>query len=152
MARLDKVLSISLVVTIAAALASIGYLMSTPKPGDKFTEFYILDTEGKAENYPKQVILGASVDVIVGVVNHEYHPEKYQLEITINGVRNKEVDIGTLAHQQTWQKEISFVVLQEGRRQAVEFWLYKDNEVEPYLEDPLRLYIDVIKLDQTSSS
>jgi len=126
--------------------------MSTPKPDDKFTEFYILDTEGKAENYPKQVILGASTDVIVGVVNHEYQPEKYHVEMTINGLRSKTIDVGILAHQQKWQKEISFVFLKEGRRQEVEFWLYKDDEVEPYLEEPLRLYVDVYNIGSNDYS
>jgi len=137
MPRLDKALSISLAVAILAALGYLGYLIATPNPGKKFTEFYILGPEGKAENYPQQVILGANVDVIIGVVNHEYQPARYRVEITINGVRSKEVDVGTLAHQQKWKKEISFVAQPLGEKQKVEFWLYKDNEVEPYLQDQL---------------
>lgn len=144
---LDKALSISLVVAIVAVLGCLGYLIATPRSGEKFTEFYILGTQGMAENYPQQVILGANVDVIIGVVNHEHQPASYCVEITINGVSSKEVDIGTLAHQQKWEEEISFVAQPLGERQKVEFWLYKDNEVEPYLQDPLRLYIDVRQSD-----
>lgn len=143
MPRLDKALFISLVVAILAALGYLGYLIATPNPGEKFTEFYLLGPQGKAENYPQQVTLGANVDVIVGVVNREHQPARYRVEITINGVESKRVDIGTLAHQQKWEKEISFVAQPPGEKQKVEFWLYKDNEVEPYLQDPLRLYIDV---------
>lgn len=147
MAKLDKALFISLVVAIVVALGCLGYIIATPNPGEKFTEFYILDPEGKAENYPQQVILGANVDIIIGVVNHEYQSASYRVEITINGVRSKEVDIGTLAHQQKQEKEISFIAQPAGEKQGVEFWLYKDNEVEPYLQDPLRLYIDVKQSD-----
>ena len=147
MRRLDKALSISLVVAIVTALGCIGYLMATPEPGEKFTEFYILSPEGKAENYPQRVVLGAKVDVIMGVVNHEYQPARYRVEITVNGVRSREVEIGTLAHQQKWEREISFVTQPAGEKQKVEFWLYRDNEVEPYLQDPLRLYIDVRRSD-----
>jgi len=147
MPRLDKALTISLVVAILAALGGIVYLAATPQLGEKFSEFYLLGSQGKAENYPQQVMLGANVDVIVGVVNHEYQPTIYCVEITINGVRNKEVDIGTLAHQQKWEQEVSFVAQSAGDRQRVEFWLYKDNKVEPYLQDPLRLYIDVRQPD-----
>jgi len=143
MPRLDKALSISLVVAILAALGGIVYFVTTPQPSEKFSEFYILGPQGKAENYPQKVIVGDSVDVIIGVVNHEYQPVTYCMEITINGVRNKEVDIGTLAHEQKWEQEISFVAQTPGDKQKVEFWLYKDNGVEPYLKDPLRLYIDV---------
>jgi len=143
MPRLNKALSIALVVAIVVALGWLGYLIATPKPGEKFTEFYILGSQGKAENYPQQVIAGANVDVIIGVVNHEYQPTTYRVEITINGVRNKEVDIGTMAHQQKWEGEVNFVAQTPGDKQKVEFWLYRDNEAEPYLQDPLRLYIDV---------
>lgn len=147
MPKLDKALSIALVVAILAALGGIVYFAATPQPNEKFTEFYILGPQGKAENYPRQVIAGDDVDVIIGVVNHEYQPATYRVEITINGVRNKEVDIGTLAHEQKWEQEVSFVAQTPGDKQRVEFWLYKDNEVEPYLQDPLRLYIDVRQPD-----
>jgi len=141
--RWDKALSISLVVAILAALGGIVYFAITPQPSEKFTEFYILGPQGKADNYPQQVVLGANVDVIIGVVNHEYQPATYHIRITINGVRNKEIDIGTLAQEQKWEQKISFVAQSPGDKQKVEFWLYKDNGVEPYIKDPLRLYIDV---------
>jgi uncharacterized membrane protein len=143
MLRLGKALLISLVVAILAAVSGIVYLTAIPQPGEKFTEFYLLGPEGKAENYPQQVILGANVEVTIGVVNHEYQPAAYRVVITIDGIRNKEVDIGTLAHEQQWEQEVSFVAPSAGDNQTVEFWLYKDSGVEPYLKDPLRLYIDV---------
>ncbi len=143
MPKLGKALFISLVVAIVVALSGIVYFVVTPQQNEKFTEFYILGSEGKAENYPQQVMLGANVDVIMGVVNHEHQPARYRVEITINGVRSEEVDIGTLAHEQKWEKEISFVAQPPGDKQKVEFWLYKDNKVEPSLQDPLRLYVDI---------
>jgi len=145
MPKLGKALSIALVVAILAALGGIVYLAATPQPGEKFTEFYILGPQGKAENYPRQVILGANVDVIIGVVNHEYQPAAYRVEITINDVRIKEIDIGTLAHEQKWEQEVSFVAQSAGDNQTVEFWLYKDNQLEPYLQ--LDIDIDVRQPD-----
>jgi uncharacterized membrane protein len=147
MPRLNKALFIALAVAIVVALGGIVYLAATPQPGEKFTEFYILGSQGKAEDYPRQVTLGADVEVTIGVVNHEYQPAAYGVAITINGARNKEVEIGTLAHEQRWQGEISFVAQLLGDKQTVEFWLYKDNQPEPYLGDPLRLYIDVRQPD-----
>ena len=147
MPRLNKTLSISLVVALLAALGGIVYLAITPQTSEKFTEFYLLGSQGKAENYPQQVALGANVDVIIGVINHEYQPAIYRVKITINGVRNKEISVGTLAHEQKWEQGVSFVAQTPGDKQKVEFWLYKDNEVEPYLQDPLRLYIDVRQPD-----
>jgi uncharacterized membrane protein len=147
MLRLDKALFISLVVAILAALGGIAYFAVVHQPSEKFTEFYILNPQGKAENYPWQVMLGADVDVTVGVVNHEYQPAAYRVEITINGARNREINVGTLAHEQKWEQEVSFAAQSAGDNQTVEFWLYKDNQLEPYLKDPLRLYIDVRQPD-----
>jgi uncharacterized membrane protein len=145
MLKLDKALFIALVVAILAALGGIIYLAVTPQPGEKFTEFYILDSQGKAENYPQQVILGADTEVTVGVVNHEYQPAAYRVAITIDGASSKEIDIGTLAHEQKWQQVVSFAPQAAGDNQAVEFWLYKDKQLEPYRQ--ARLYIDVRQPD-----
>jgi uncharacterized membrane protein len=147
MPKLNKVLFISLVVVILAAVGGIIYLAVTPQPGEKFTEFYMLNSEGEAKNYPQQVMLGEEVELILGVVNHEYQPASYLVEITINGASNKEINVGTLAQEQKWEQAVSFVAQTAGDKQRVEFWLYKDNGVEPYLQDPLRLYIDVRQPD-----
>ena len=77
MPKFDKALSISLVVAILAALGGIIYFAVTPQQNEKFTEFYILGSQGEAENYPEQVAPGANVDVIIGVVNHENQPTTY---------------------------------------------------------------------------
>ncbi|MFH0847395.1 MAG: DUF1616 domain-containing protein [Chloroflexota bacterium] len=142
--RLEKLLSVALAIAILVALGWIGYLTATPNPNEKFTEFYILGPEGKAENYPEQALLSSDVYVTVGVVNREYQPATYRVMITVSGVKSEEIAIGTLAHEQKWERQISFVAQSVGNRQEVEFWLYKDDKVEPYLQDPLRLYIDVM--------
>ena len=40
---------------------------------------------------------------------------------------------------------VSFTLDEAGDGQAVEFYLYKNNELQPYFEDPLLLTIDVIE-------
>ena len=144
MSKLNKALSIFLIVAIVAALGFIIYLMVTPQEGDKFTEFYILSAEGDAQDYPKQVILGEPVDLLIGVVNHEYQPASYQARIKIGAADLSELNIGTLANGEKWEKEITFTPQLAGERQRVDFYLYKNGEDEPYLKEPLRLYIDVI--------
>lgn len=143
MNKLNRILSIFLIVVIVATIGCIAYLAVTPKKGDKFTEFYILGTEGKAEGYPKQALVGKPVDTIIGIVNHEYQPASYLVKITINGTEVKEVNVGTLAHKEKWGEEINFTPQVAGEKQRVEFHLYKDSGDKPYLKEPLRLYIDV---------
>jgi len=144
MSKLHKALSIFLIVAIVVALGFIVYMAVTPQEGDKFTEFYILGTEGKAQDYPKQVILGEPADILIGVVNHEYQSASYQAKIKIDDIEISEVNIGTLANGEKWEREISFTPQFSGEKQRVDFYLYKNGEDEPYLNEPLRLYIDVI--------
>lgn len=143
MSNLDKGLSVGLVVAIVAALGCLGYVIANPKQGEKFTEFYILGLEGKAENYPQQVTVGEEARVILGIVNHEHQPTSYRVEIEISGVKDKEIHTGILAHEEKWEKEVGFTLEEVGLNQKVEFWLYKDTEPQPCLEDPLHLYINV---------
>jgi len=141
--NLDRALSIGLVVAIVAALGCLGYVIANPKQGEKFTEFYILGSEGKDESYPEELIIGEEARVILGIVNHEHQPTSYRVEIEINGIRNKEIRTGTLAHEEKWEQEVSFTPKKAGLNQKVEFWLYKDEEAEPCFEKPLHLYVDV---------
>ena len=143
MRNLNKVLSISLVVAVVAVLGCLAYVIATPKQSEKFTEFYILNTEGKAENYPQSVALGEPIKLIVGVVNHEYAPTSYRVEIKVDDTRLEEITIAPLAHEERWEAAVSFTPQTPGEKKKVEFWLYKNDEAEPCFKDPLHFYIDV---------
>jgi len=140
-----KILIAILVVAIVAALGYLGYIIINPKPGANFTEFYILNREGESDNYPGQVVSGESVDIIIEIVNHEYKPTSYRVDITLDGIKDREIRIDELAHGEKFQEMVSFIPQLVGEEQEVEFWLYKNGEFEPYFQDPLRLYIDVIE-------
>ena len=139
----DKTLYGCLVFAILVAMGSLGYVIATPKQGDKFTEFYILSVDGKAENYPEQVVLEEPVEIIIGIVNHEYQVLSYRIDIVIDGIENEEITTEKLAHQEKWEGVVSFIPQSLGEGQKVEFWLYKNTETEPCFEGPLHLYINV---------
>lgn len=143
MSKFNKGLTIFLVIAIVTTIGGIIYLAITPKPGDRFTEFYILGTDGKASGYPREVTLGNSAEVTVGIVNREGQTASYQVNITIDGTEDNKVDVGTLADGQKWEQEISFSPKNAGQGQKVEFYLYKDGSDKPHIKDPLHLFIDV---------
>jgi uncharacterized membrane protein len=143
MKNLNRILSIALAVAIVAALGCLVYVIAAPKQGERFTEFYVLNSEGEASNYPEQVVPGEPVELILGVVNHEQEPTGYRLEIEIDGTLIEEITVTTLANEEKWEEVISFTPQATGEGQKVEFWLYKSDEPEPCLQDPLHLYIDV---------
>jgi len=82
--RLDKALTVILVLTIIISIAALVYVIVIPKQGEKFTEFYILGPGGKAYDYPTSVEAGNKSTVIVGVVNHEYMRVNYTMRILLN--------------------------------------------------------------------
>ena len=138
-----KILTAILAVVIVAAIGYLWYLIVTPQPGDRFTEFYILNAEGNVRSYPRQVELGQTIDIIVGVVNHEGEPTSYRIDITVAGIISEKLSVEALAPEAKWEKLVNLMPQHSGQNQEVKFQLYKNVQSEPYFNDPLRLYIDV---------
>jgi len=139
--RLDKALTIGLGLAVLAAVGTLVYVISTPKVGEKFTEFYILGLGGKAADYPRELAAGQQAGVIVGLVNNESGEMSYRVEVMIDGVKVKELSPITLADKQKWEQEVSFSPSKTGDNQKVEFLLYKGDGITPSQE--LHLWIDV---------
>ncbi len=139
--RLDKYLSIILIVTIIISILALVYVIITPKQGEKFTEFYILGPGGKAYDYPTQVLSGNKSTVIVGVVNHEYREVNYTLRLCLNNASILSKDIA-LAHNNTWEQPVSYALNESGDWQKLEFLLYREsNLTSPYRD--LHLWVNV---------
>ena len=140
--RLNKVLSIVLMVAILGAIGTLAYIITSPKVGERFTEFYILGLEGKAEGYPKELKVEEEGAVIVGIVNRERETVTYRLEVTIDGLRHNEVGPIVLGHGERWEREVGFTPVKVGEKQKVEFMLYKSGQNEPYRTLDLRIDVE----------
>jgi len=79
--KLDKALTIILIVAIVTSVGTLAYVITHPKPGERFTEFYILGPTGKAADYPTHLRVGQNGTVIIGIVNHEGRNVTYYVEI-----------------------------------------------------------------------
>jgi len=161
---LDKVLSIVLVVAIVGAIGTLGYVIAKPKVGEKFTEFYILGPQGKAEGYPTNIQMGEKGEVILGIVNHEQEEMSYQVKMVLDGVEaelkvwlqeedeqrnlidDNTVGIGTLANEEKWEGRLLFEPLTVGEGQKLEFMLFspkprENQRISTQLEDGN--YVDI---------
>ena len=136
-----KAISIALVISILGALGVLGYILATPRAGEGLTEFYILGTEGKAADYPRELVVGEEAKVTVIIVNRERETMSYWVKVRIDGVRDNQTGPLELGHDEEWEEIVSFTPDRVGDTQKVEFLLYKDMESEPYLK--LHLWIDV---------
>jgi len=139
--RIDKILTIILILAIMSSILALVYVIVTPKQGEKFTEFYILGPEGMAYDYPTNVVKGENSTLIVGIVNHEYSIVNYTMDLEFNNATILEME-ATLDHNDTWERPISYALDDPGEDQKLEFLLYKDgNFTAPYRD--LHLWVDV---------
>jgi len=79
--RVDKVLTIILLLALLASIVALVYIITTPTHGEEFTEFYLLGPGGKASGYPTDLREGEKASVIIGIANHEYREVNYNVEI-----------------------------------------------------------------------
>lgn len=138
--RTDKILTIVLIFTIIFAIGMVIYVITVPKIGEKFTEFYILGPSGKADNYPTELKLGSSTTLLTGVVNHEYSPVNYTIQIVLNNdtLSSKKL---ILINNETWEKNMTFVPDKVGNDEKLELLLFKENNfTSPYRE--LHLWVN----------
>ena len=143
--KLDKALTVFLVFSILLSVATLIYVVMTPKEGEHFTEFYILGPEGKADNYTTKYVLGENVNITVGIVNHEYRPVNYTMELRLE---NKSLLLPenqkhiSLANNETLEEPVTFTPPFVGKNMKLEFLLFNETSGNvPYRD--LHLWIDV---------
>jgi len=155
--KLDKALTVILIVAIISSIATLGYVITHPRPGEKFTEFYILGPEGKAADYPTELFVGEEGRVILGIANHEYrnvtyHVEVWLVNLTYNFTTNDTIIHNmyfmdyfnvTLPHKPVslegnwtpqWEVNYTFTIDKPGKWQLW-FLLFKDER--PPLPEPI---------------
>lgn len=137
-------MSIVLVLAALGALVALIYTIAVPVPGEPFTEFFILDTDGKATNYPVQLKLGEEAELILGISNQEQIAVSYRVEIKIDGVTNGELGPIALNHNEEFEQMVTFTPDKAGENQKAEFLLYKQGENRVY--QSLHLWVDVEEL------
>jgi uncharacterized membrane protein len=82
--KTDRILTVILIFSISIAIGVLFFVITTPKMGESFTEFYILGSEGKADNYPTVLRNNSPEIILVGVVNHEYRSVNYTVRVTLD--------------------------------------------------------------------
>jgi uncharacterized membrane protein len=127
----DKVLTGILALIIVAAFIALYYSVTHPFE-EPFTEFYLLDTAGKASDYPKEIDTGEEAKVLVGVVNREYRTMSYKMAVKTDEIITVEIEEIVLEHEDKWEEITGFVLNKVGANQTVEFLLYDNESGEIY--------------------
>lgn len=136
----DNILTIILIITAIVAIGMVYFVVTTPKIGEKFTEFYVLNPSGKADRYQTNLKVNENATYLVGVSNHEYAPINYTIKIALDKDILTSKDV-TLAYNQTFEDNMTLVPDKKGTNIKLEFWLFKEkNFTEPYRE--LHLWVN----------
>lgn len=150
--KVNRIVYFCLLGVIAVALSSAVALLLIPKPGEYFTELYIVGPEGMIENYPREALVGEPVTVTIGITNLESEAHNYRLEVWVSdpmgqGRRLLTAEIApfTLSVGQTFEYPLSWTMPWPGGDQKVEFFLYIDEDPGPYRW--LNLWMDVTATD-----
>ncbi len=141
--KTDKIVAFILVLSILASVGSLAYIIGNPKEGEHFTEFYILGNNKTTGDYPTEFVKGEKGTVIVGIVNHEYMPMNYTMEIRLENKSlpesKKQISLGD---NMSWEEPITFTPPLEGKNMKLEFLLFNETEkTVPYRN--LHLWINV---------
>jgi len=130
--RLNKTLTIVLAVIILGTIGYFSYVITVPQGQEPFTEFYILGSEGKAHNYPKQLKVGEEVSLTLGIINQEKKTTSYHVEIRIAGATSNTLKPIVLERDEKFEQLVSFTPETSGDNQTVEFLLYKQGQTAAY--------------------
>jgi uncharacterized membrane protein len=106
--KVDRVLTIILVIAILSSVVSLAYVVAIPRQGEKFTEFYILGPGGNATGYPHNLTVGQNASVIVGIVNHEQRQVHYFVQTWL--VNASFVNNQTVIHQMYYLQQFDVVL------------------------------------------
>jgi uncharacterized membrane protein len=132
---LNKLLSFILIIAVLATAGTLIIAIASPKVGEKFTQFYILGLNNKAQEYPVQVVVrdarvtqviygdgapavdDSRLQVTLGVVNQERKDTSYTVIVRVNDqpvdfsyVDASENSSGKIVLQpgQQWERVITF--------------------------------------------
>ncbi len=140
--RRSRVLYRVLAGALLLAMVTVSAIILIPKPGERFTEFYILGSEELAESYPREAAPGELMPVIAGITNREGQAAEYRIEVWVEGEPIGVVGPVTLGDGEVWEGPVAYALPQAGDAKLVEFQLYRAGAQEPYHH--LRMWINVV--------
>lgn len=139
--RQYRVVYIILVAVLATASLTAVSILVMPKPAEYFTEFYILNQEGLAEDYPRESAANQVISVTTGITNREGSISTYNIQIKLNDQVIEQAGPITLKDDATWEQPVEFSVPTAGDDQQILFILNREGQPSPYRT--LRLWINV---------
>ena len=140
--RANRVLYGLLAVSLLAAGIAAAAILAPNQSDQPLTEFYVLGSDGLAENYPRTAAVGQTLALRVGMVNREGGSESFFVRLRLDGKPVAEVGPIPLMNGEGWENEVGFVPDGAGEDLQLELLLYREGDSEPLRS--LLLWLDEI--------
>lgn len=139
--RVDKVLFCFLLVLVVASTVALAYVLVTPTPVEKFTEFYLLGSGSMTEDYPQQAVVGQSILIPMAIVNHEGADNSYRVQTTIDEEVMQQIGPIEIPDGGKWEDRATITPRVADESERVQFDLYREGESVAYLT--VHIWLDV---------
>jgi uncharacterized membrane protein len=139
--------SLALAAGVIGVLLFAGFrfgVLGGSRVGETFTEFYVLGPGGRADGYPRRLLVGEPGQVIVGVINHEGHTARYRVEVQAGVDRLASEGTFALTDGEKREDRVAIVLRRPAKQVKVEFVLFLEGAAGPYRK--LHLWVDVLAL------
>ena len=141
MRKLEKLIVTVFLIAIILIGGVAVYLVLAPKDDERFTEFYVLGSNGQLGDYPTNLTLGENATVILGVVNHEHRNVTYRIVADLNNKPLETLSNIVLVNDAAWIQNCTFTSEKIGEKISLDFQLYRDGLPIPY--HSLQLWLTV---------
>lgn len=129
---------------------TITWLFVDPLLDKSASEFYILGSEGLAEQYPQAVAMDDPLEITLGLANRERESHTYSVEVWVRDPWSERAEelvarAGPieLAAGEEFQQSLKWSMPWAGQDQEVEFLLFTSEQDAPEPYRQLRLLLDV---------
>jgi len=139
--RSDRLMLTGLIGFTMISSGFTAYLISTTSPPYSFTEFFVLGPEGKFGGYSKNMTLGESGTLVLGIVNREHADVAYTVVVELENDTIGGFEDIRLVHDGRWEGNFTFTPERIGDNMRLKFILYRDGGAEPYRS--LQLFVTV---------
>jgi uncharacterized membrane protein len=139
--RGNRVVYIILASTLMVVFLTVMSILLLPKSAERFTEFYMLGPEGQAQEYPRQVAVGQTVSLTVGITNREGAAAVYRIQVKAGDQVLTQAGPVLLGNGGNWEQKLEFTPSTAGDDQQILLLLEREGKPSPYRS--LRLWINV---------
>lgn len=146
---IDKALVVATVGLLMASGGLAYHIATTPRTGEHFTELYVLGPDGMADDYPTNLTVNETGEVIMGAINREHEEVNYTLGVGLGYNHENMTLIGdipsdynitydrnntyystsfTLNNDEKWNHTLNFSISQSGEYKF-KIFLLRDEKV-----------------------